>query len=435
MSQQQQTPLNGGVAQVQTAVAVPRIDALSKQYVGIKGLQSRPTEWVPGGRPIYNRLPAVGETYRINFFDTVAVPNTATRVDFEEIGYVYIPNGEGIFGPNSVEVVASNDLLDIVIKGGNIVWKYGSARVLPTVINLQELSFTSGTYLVSYQLVYDDSPYEALYAVEDYALTGEPLIVTSSTDAFSGWRDPSVNAFLNIPTSFWKNYDSYFPAYIQPTQAFLAWESELPSAYTEILMRCPPNTAITGDAYLYYYNDFSSQWELVTSASVEKDTIGQFFRLNAFDPSFQTNWKVEWTDLEVSIQSIEVSGTITQIRRPAGARPSATLVAYPENQVPNSITGPDGSEIVPTYCNLAYVSVKEGFQIEDIRDVRNITQRDFTPISDWLTKPWDDNLISLYEQVKGYPEYWIAPVSAMKQEYLSLPSYGIILSNSSTLGE
>ena len=428
-------PVNGGVAQVQTTVATPRVNALSKQYISIKGLQSRPTEWVLGGRPIYNRLPAVGETYRINFFDTVATPNTAAQYGFEEVGYVYVPNGEGIFGPDSVEVVASDDLQDIIIKGGVVVWKYGSTRVLPTVINLQELSFTSGNYLVAYQLIYDDSPYEALYTVENYALTGEPLDLGGSTDAFSGWRDPAVNAFLNTSDLFWKNYDSFFPTYLQPTQAYLTWRSELPSAYTEILMRCPPNTAVTGEASLYYYNDFSGQWELVTSSPVEKDSVSQFFRLNAFDPSFQKEWKVEWTDLKVSIQSIEVSGTITQIKKPAGARPSATLVAYPENQVPNVIVNAEGSELTPTYCNLAYVSVIDGFQVEDIRDVRNITKRDFKPISDWLTKPWDDNLIDLYYQVKGYPEYWISPVSALKQEYLALPAYDVILSNSSTLGQ
>ena len=432
---QQQTPIDGGVTQVQTAVTTPRVNALSKQYIALKGLESRPTEWVPGGRPIYNRLPAAGETYRIDFFDTVTVPNTAGQVAYEELGYVYIPRGEGIFGPASMEVVASDTLQDIVVKGGNITWKYGTTEVIPTVINLLEVGFNPGTYLVSYQLLYDDSPFEALYTVTDYALTGEPLNITSTTDSFSGWRDPAVNAFLNEGTLFWKNYDSYFPSYLQPTQAWVAWESELPSAYTEIVLRCPANTAVTGEATLYYYNELTTLWELVSSAPVEKDSVGQYFRIFAFDPSFQTRWKVEWSDLKVSIQSITVSGTITKLKRPAGPKPRVSLVIYPENLVPEVIVDANGIEVTPVYCNLAYVSVGTDFLVEDIRDIRNITHRDFTPISDWLTLPWDQNLIDLYEQVQDYPKFWLSPTSAMKQEYPQLVTDDIILSNSDTLGQ
>jgi hypothetical protein len=432
---QQQTPIDGGIAQIQTAVTTPRVNALSKQYIALKGLEFRPTEWNPAGRPIYDRLPAAGETYRINFFDTVAVPNTAAQVNYEELGYVYIPHGEGIFGPTSAEVVASDDLKDVVIKGGNIVWKYGTTSVIPAVLNLEELGINAGTYLLAYQLLYDDKPFEALYTVTDYALTGESLTIESSTDTLSGWRDPAVNAFLNTSTLFWKNYDSYFPSYLQPTQAYLSWQSELPSAYSEILLRCPANTAVTGEASLYYYNDLTTLWELVTSAPVEKDSAGQYFRLFAFDPSFQSRWKVVWTDTKVSIQSVQVSGTITKLKRPAGPRPRASLVAYPENLVPEVTLDANGVEVRPVYCNLAFVSVSSGFTVEDIRDVRNITHRDFTPISDWLTMPWDNNLIDLYEQVKGYPEFWMSPVTAMKQEYATLPLYDIILSTSNTLGQ
>jgi hypothetical protein len=192
---------------------------------------------------------------------------------------------------------------------------------------------------------------------------------------------------------------------------------------------------VTGDATLYYYNSSSSSWDIVCSADVQKDDVGQYFALNAFDPSFQTSWKVVWSDLTVSIQNIVVSGTITQLRRPAAPSPRASLVMYPENLVPSVVQTPSGVETTPTYCDLAYISVDDSFEVTEIVDLRNITHRDFKPIADWLTKPWDDNLISLYEQVKGFATLWLSPVSLMEQEYANLVEYDVILTNSTTLGQ
>ena len=432
---QQQIPTNGGLSQVQTTTVTPRVNALSKQFISLNKLESRPTEWVIDGRPIYRRLPAVAETYQIDFFNTVTVPNTAAAVEQKAIGYVYIPWGEGIFGTVSMEVVASNTLKDLVVKAGSIVWQYGMTSVLPAVFNLEELEVASGTYFLGYQLLYDDSPFEALYSVEEFALTGEPLTITSSTDAVSGWRDPAVNAFLNSSTRFWKNYDSYFPTYLQPTSAFLQWESALPSAYSEILLRCPANTAVTGEARLYYFNTNSSSYDLVCSTVVEKDTTGQYFRLNAFDPTFQKVWRVEFDDLKVSVQSVVVTGTMTRLKRPVAPRPRATLVMYPENLIPRTVVNATGKEVTPTHCDLALVSIKDGYVIEDIRDVRNVTQREFVPVADWLTKPWDDNLINLYEQVKGYADFWMKPETLLDQEYDALAQYDVVVTNSTTLGQ
>jgi hypothetical protein len=351
------------------------------------------------------------------------------------MGYVYIPWGEGIFGSVSLEVVASDSLKDLVVKAGSVVWQYGMTSVLPAVFNLEELSIGGGTYYLGYQLLYDDSPFEALYSVEEFALTGEPLEITSSTDVLSGWRNPGVNAFLNSGTLFWKNYDSFFPTYLQPTSAYIQWESTLPSAYSEILLRCPANTAITGEARLYYYNIDSSAYDLVCSAAVEKDTTSQYFRLNAFDPSFQKTWKVEFDDLKVSIQSVVVTGTVTRLKRPVAPRPRASLVMYPENLVPKAVLNLNNVEVSPTYCDLALVSVAEGYVVEDIRDIRNITHRDFVPVADWLTQPWDNNLIDLYEQVKGYAGLWMEPSTLLRQEYNSLVKYDIVVTDSTTLGQ
>jgi hypothetical protein len=108
---------------------------------------------------------------------------------------------------------------------------------------------------------------------------------------------------------------------------------------------------------------------------------------------------------------------------------------YPENLIPQTVLNVNNVEVTPTYCDLALVSIKDGYTIEDIRDIRNITQREFVPVADWLTKPWDDNLINLYEQVKGYAELWMKPETLLTQEYDALVQYDIVVTNSTTLGQ
>ena len=86
---QQLTSISGGITpEVQTTLRTSRINLLSPQYIEAKSLESRPTEWVPGGRPIYRRLPAVSETYQIDFFNIVPESNVGPGY-IEEVGYVF----------------------------------------------------------------------------------------------------------------------------------------------------------------------------------------------------------------------------------------------------------------------------------------------------------------------------------------------------------
>jgi hypothetical protein len=41
-------------------------------------------------------------------------------------------------------------------------------------------------------------------------------------------------------------------------------------------------------------------------------------------------------------------------------------------------------------------------------------------VANWLTTPFDEDLINLYEQVSDYDSLWMAPFSCMKQEYAKL---------------
>jgi len=435
---QQLIPISGGIQTLQTSTQRRSVNTLSLQNIAVKKLESRPTEWVAGGRPIYRRLPAVSETYQTNFFDILPATNTAIQLGgTQDVGYVYIPWGEGIFGPVSAEAIASESYGDLIIKAGQIVWKYGTTVVPPAILNLKELDFGSGRYLVAYQLVYDDAPTENYYRVEDYSLAGTKLIITSSSDNVLGWRYSAINAFLNS-TTYWSNSDTYFPNYAQPTESFLQWESNetfqsspivpetiLPSAYSTVILRCPSGTSYTGSATLSYVN--GAGFSAVMSTSVSVDDTSQYFQFEIVSPSLQTGWRVDFTDLNVKVQSINVSGVVTKITRQAEPSTRCALAIYPAEAVPTTVFNSLGEEVPATYCNLAYIDVDSNYLLLDIQDIRPIIHREYKPIADWLTRPFDEDLTNFYEQVKGYSVLWMNPAVCVRQEYLALETYGVEL--------
>ena len=414
---QQLTSISGGITpEVQTTLRTSRINLLSPQYIEAKSLESRPTEWVPGGRPIYRRLPAISETYQIDFFNIVPESNVGPGY-IEEVGYVFVPWGESDLSPSSVRVSISESKRDLIISSGNLVWKQGKTFVYPALINLEVLEVLNGRYDLAYQLIYNDEPLPFQYSVTDFALTGLPLTITASTDLITGWRYPAVNAFLDTTTLNWSTEDSYYPSFAQPTSSYIQWESVLAQSYESITLRCPTGTAYTGTATLYYVNNGVLS-EVITTA-ISSDTTGQYFTLPVTSQVLQTGWRVEFSSAKISIQSITVTGIITLLERPSVPVPRASLVLYPSG------TLPDGE----TFCSLAEITVNNDYQVTKLRDTREVIRRDYTPVADWLTKPFDTDLIDLYEEVSIYPSTWMNPPTAMKQEYAGLTQYQVIVEN------
>ena len=405
---------NGIIPEVQTTLRPSRINLLSPQYIEAKNLESRPTEWVPGGRPIYRRLPAISETYQIDFFNIVPESNVGPGY-IEEIGYVFVPWGESALGSSSVLVSVSESKGDLIVSSGNLVWKQGKTFVYPALINLEVLDVLNGKYDLAYQLIYNDEPLPYQYSVTDFALTGLPLTITASTDSITGWRYPAVNAFLDTTTLNWSTEDSYYPSYAQPTSSYIQWESVLAQSYESITLRCPTGTAYTGTATLYYVNN--GVLSEVTTTAISSDTTGQYFTLPVTSQVLQTGWRVEFSSAKVSIQSITVTGVITLLERPSVPVPRASLVLYPSGTLP----------VGETFCSLAEITVNNEFQVTKLKDTREVIRRDYTPVADWLTKPFDTDLINLYEEVSIYPTTWMNPPTAMKQEYAELTQYQVIV--------
>jgi hypothetical protein len=414
---QQLVPINGGVQEIQTTTLENRLLVLSPQYISANNLESRPTEWVPEGRPIYRRLPGMSDTYQIDFFNVSPSFTPGVPDKIQEIGFVYVPWGIGDNSPNTLRVVAAETNKTLLIQSGNIVWKYGTNNVLPVILDLQSVDVLAGKYYLGYQLVYDDSPEQNLYAVEDFLLSGQPLDITSSTDAVPGWRYPAVNAFLTT-SAIWQNKDTFFPTSSQPGPAYIQWVSDLTSAYSKITLRCPTGTAYTGTATLSYVTTAGNA--VVSTVPVSSEKSSQYFEFDIATPSYQTGWLVEFSSLDVAIEKITVTGVISQITLKVSPSTRCVLVMYPVGTVPNTIINSSGYEIPATYCDLAVIEVGTTFNILSINEARKIIRRDYVPVADWLTKPFDEDLINLYEQVTDYRPLWMTPPSAMKQEYAAL---------------
>ena len=413
---QQLVPINGGMQQVVTTTSRVTTDLLSPQYIIANSLQSRPTEWVPGGRPIYRRLPATSETYQIDFFNIVSPPDTAVEARLEDIGYVYVPFTENSEGPTSIFVTSSDSSQDLLIRGGRIVWKNGGVQVYPALVNLENLLVGEGSYFLAYELLFDNPVEQKVYSVNNFALTGQPLTITSSTDEIIGWRYPGINAFLNTTTTFWSTNDSFFPSYAQPTESVLQWESPLGAAYSNIVLRCPVGTAATATAELFYITSGGVEI-LAASALPLVDSASQYYEFVMQSPAFNTGWKVVWSNLNVAIQSITVSGAVTLGKRSSVPSTKASLVLYPQHAIP----------FTSTFCPLANISVDNSYNITSIQDIRFVIRRDYVPVADWLTRFFDDNLINLYEQVLEYPKNWMNPPTCMKQEYVALASKNLVI--------
>jgi hypothetical protein len=119
----------------------------------------------------------------------------------------------------------------------------------------------------------------------------------------------------------------------------------------------------------------------------------------------------------VAIQSVTVTGTVVLEKKPVAPATRATLVMWPAGTEPKDVT----------YCPLAYVDVDNNYKITNIQDIRYVIRRDYVPVADWLTKPFDETLINLYGQVEEYPQFWMNPPTCMKQEYAALIDKNIVV--------
>jgi hypothetical protein len=163
----------------------------------------------------------------------------------------------------------------------------------------------------------------------------------------------------------------------------------------------------------------------VQTVSVSKDTTGQFFEFTLDEPQYQTEWNVTFSSTKVSVQSVLVSGSLTLLERQVAPSPKASLVMYPQNSLPEFVENTNKERVPAVYCVLAEVDVNSSYEVENIEDLRVIIHRDYVPVADWLTSPFDSDLTNLYDQVSNYPTLWMKPETCLTQEYVGLEKYQV----------
>lgn len=417
---QNQVSIDGGRETIVTNSTPISGGFLSNQFIEVNNLTPTPTEWVKGKRPIYDRLPAASERYKVDF-----------SLD-DSSAYPYIPYGEGYTGTTSMAVLASGENKFLVIQGGNIVWKYGMIKTDPVILDIELVGMGSAKYLLAYQLYYDDSPKPYQYEVSNMSLGGIKMEVKSSTDVVLGWRYSSKYAFLSESERFWSNRDGLFPSYA--SDAYLSWQFVMPCSLSSITLRCPYGSGHTGTATIYYMScadntesEFCNNpvWNFWGTSTISSDQVGQFFNFTFDTPINCKGWKVEWSDPNISISDVVVSGIISEMRKPATMTTDYALVAYPANSVPSNFTNSEGKEVPLILCKLAYVDINNAFTVTGIRDIREVVQTKYEPIAEWLTRPWDENLMEMYDELSNFPDRWLNPDTCVLREYDKLTQYNI----------
>jgi hypothetical protein len=418
--------------QLNTSLTPLRRKILSPEFREVKGLIPQLTEWIPGGRPIYGRLPAASEQYQLDFFEDGGR------------GYVLIPRGNDQFGPGSLYVNQSDDRDVLLIEDGVVVWEEGTTPILKTFVDLREVGVEDGRYLICYQLIYDDEPEPLPFQVEDFSLAGLDIGVQDSAslsfqrsdDEANPWPFPGVNMFATADRDLeWKNYIDLvnrspgeqagvkpgFPDYEQPTLSNVTWESELPWKLDVIRVRTSLTENVPPCTLLLPSVEDPFEWTTVQTNEALRDSEGYYWEFET-DYVPQTKWRLDWgADTKVNASQLTVSGLLYLYAKPSTERARAQLAIYPTNLVPED----------ESLCRLAIVSI-DNFQVarrpsgelwKD--DIREIIHRDYEPVADWLTEYWDEQLITLWESVKAYSPGFMAPPTLLKTSYYALEEYGI----------
>jgi len=413
-----------------------RIKIFSPQYKEAKGLFVQPTQWNPVGRPIYGRLPAASEQYQLNFFEDGGR------------GYVFIPRGGDLFGPGSMYVGQSENLEVLLIENGAVVWEEGTTPVYKTFLDFREVGVADGRYLICYQLIYDDEPQPFPFQVEDYCLAGLDFSVIDSAsasfqrseDQVDPWPFPGINMFAPAEQRLeWKNYIDLvnrspgaqagvkpgFPDYEQPLLSNIAWESPLPWKLDTIKVRTTLAANVPQCSLYVASEDPDNEWELVQQNPALLDNEGYYWEFQT-DLIPQFKWKLDWgVATKVNASKLTVSGQLYIASKPSIPVPRAQLAIYPTNVIPKD----------ESLCRLAIISV-DNFKIAKRPngelfkdDIREIINRDYEPIANWLTQFWDSQLITLWTEFKAFAPGFMAPPTLLKQSYAFLEKYGITVND------
>lgn len=358
----------------------------TEEALKVLNLQPSPTVWkYVDGRPIYNRLPAISQQYQKGYDRDQA--------------YVYLkPKFGKTTGPGSLQAGTQGKTMSVLfVQDGTITWREGQVNVPAYQVDISELDFGLGLadgdyqvgYLLSYGIPEDTSLVPGYAKVEvEASLLSEAAI---STEASGGSEDHEAFRAVSFDGSWWPGgttevettatYELDFQVVVEPNAFILKSDDTEPA---------------TSEVTLSWSDDGSTWTDVVTAAPIEG-----LWNLPVVRNLSKRYWRFTFAQGSASIEEILYTGT----------------AYFPDNRVstPQQIATPYIDNVFEDfegdYILLAFFNVKNG-KIQTVTDYRVFSTVLYEPVADWLTKPQDDSLTCLFDDVENYSTKFLAPPTA-----------------------
>ena len=341
------------------------------------------------GRPIYHRLPMVGEAYQKSYDPDQAM--------------VYLdPTIPIANGPGTLQVIKNQrDWRILDIMGGVISWRYGEFEVQSERLNLSELNnglgLQDGEYQIGYRLSHVDQEraesrfpgFTKVYA-EESNLSDIQLAYDASGDTPDHRDAYALDQYEE--TSWWPNDYYGADSYLTGTHFTLdLLESIMVSEFTVVSDpgKDTANCALyeSEDAIVWYIND-----------QVKADN--KSWTLNAQSAGNQY-YRFHFWDGTASIASLTYTGE-GYFRDNRVLQGDSSEELFLESMY-EAIEG--------DYILLAHFTVKSS-AITTLVDHRRVTYEKYQPVADWLTTFHDEQLRCNFDRVVHYSEQYMSPPTA-----------------------
>ena len=341
------------------------------------------------GRPIYHRLPMVGEAYQKSY-------------DLDQAMVYLDPTIPIANGPGTLQAIKNErDWRILDIMGGTISWRYGEFDVEPIRIDLSKynngLGLQDGEYQVGYTLEHvDELPEDQRFPgfVVANSLNGSLSKVQVAFDS-SGETVPHRNSYAidyQEETSWWPN--DYYGAdgYLVGTHYTLDFiESVHASGFivSNDTDKGSASCALYGsdDAIVWYKNEQTVADERAWAFRPET-TDRRYFRFHFWDGT-------------ASIKDISYTGEGLQ-KDNRVLMGDSTAEFYLENLY---------EAVEQDHILIAHFTVKGG-AITNLVDHRRVTYEKYQPVADWVTTFHDEQLRCNFDHVVYYSEQYLDPRTA-----------------------
>ena len=368
----------------------------------VEALKLSPYKTVWGfdfGRPVYDRLPAIEEGYK------VAYDRDQPRV--------YInPEANRAIGVNTIEVKRDQrKFAQLNIQGGQITWKEGMVKVDPVEVDTNEFNQGYGLPVGTYQVVYriiparelDDSPIpqHVEVKVENSTISDAYLDFKASSET-SAHLDYYAIDTVETTNAWWPSVNAETGGYDTGADFTLDFGAEV---RPEGLTVHGDNVKLADAKCALYGSDEGILWFLEDE---QESVDGTWFLSNSFHR--RRYLRTFFWDGHASIITFDYTGTLYyQDRRVREKQYVAVLVVKDMFE-----------EVKGDYLTLATFEIQQLGVIKNLRDLRQVTYVKYEPVASWLTQFHDDNLRCLFDVVTNYNRTSMTPMSAAKYMYAEL---------------